>query len=351
MQYLFKKYAANCSTPVEPPKPSRRTILKSIGGVGAGLVIGMQLPQSAKSDSGAAAVIKGDAGTAVFAPNAFVRIAPDSTVTVLIKHIEFGQGPYTGLTTLVAEELDADWSQMRAQSTPANAALYKNLMFGVQGTGGSTAMANSFDQMRKAGAAARAMLVEAAAKAWGVKADEVTVSKGVIAHEASGKKASFGEFADAAAKLEPPAEPFLKDPSEFVLIGTELPKLDSEVKSTGKAEFTIDVMRPDTLTVLIQRPPVFGGKVKSVDDSAARKVPGVVDVKTVPRGVAVFGEGFWAAKKGREALQIEWDESEAETRSTSEMLADYQKSTASVGQVVAATGDAEKALASAGGAI
>ena len=351
MQYLFQKYAANGSTPVEPPKPSRRTILKSIGGVGAGLVLGMQLPQSAKSDSGAAAVIKGDAGTAVFAPNAFVRIAPDSTVTVLIKHIEFGQGPYTGLTTLVAEELDADWSQMRAQSAPANAALYKNLMFGVQGTGGSTAMANSFDQMRKAGAAARAMLVEAAAKAWGVKADEVTVSKGVIAHEASGKKASFGEFADAAAKLEPPAEPFLKDPSEFVLIGTELPKLDSEVKSTGKAEFTIDVMRPDMLTVQIQRPPVFGGKVKSVDDSAARKVPGVVDVKTVPRGVAVFGEGFWAAKKGREALQIEWDESEAETRSTSEMLADYQKSAASVGQVVAATGDAEKALASAGGAI
>ena len=348
MQFLFDKYATNDQASAEPVKPSRRTVLKSIGGVGAGLILGVQLPSAAEAESGAAAVIKGDAGTAVFAPNAFVRIAPDSTVTVLIKHIEFGQGPYTGLATLVAEELDADWSQMRAQSAPANAALYKNLMFGVQGTGGSTAIANSFEQMRKAGAAARAMLVEAAANAWGVKSDEITVSKGIITHEALGKKASFGEFAEAAAKVEPPVEPFLKNPSEFVLIGTELPRLDSKAKSTGKAEFTIDVQRPNMLTVLLQRPPVFGGKIKSVNDSDARKVPGVVDVKTLPRGVAVYAEGFWAAKKGREALQVQWDESEAETRSTAEMVADYQKSAASVGQVVVKMGDAEKALARGG---
>jgi len=349
MQFLFDKHnTATDITGADATRPTRRTILKSIGGVGAGLVLGTQLPTAAKADSGAAAVIKGEAGTAAFAPNAFIRIAPDSTVTVLIKHIEFGQGPYTGLTTLVAEELDADWSQMRAQSAPANTALYKNLLFGVQGTGGSTAMANSFEQMRKAGAAARAMLVEAAAKAWSVPADEITVSKGVIAHEGAGKTSTFGEFAEAAAKLAPPAEPFLKDPSEFVLIGTELPRLDSKAKSTGQAEFTIDADRPDMLTVLIQRPPVFGGKLKSFNDSETRKVPGVVDVKSLPRGVAVYAEGFWAAKKGRDALQVEWDESEAETRSTAEIVADYQKSAASTGQVVATAGDAEKVLANSG---
>lgn len=355
MQFLFDKYASPSADKYASPsagaqddaiqiEPTRRTILKSISGIGAGLVLGMQIPNKARAQSGAAAVIKGEAGDAVFAPNAFVRIAPDSTVTVLIKHIEFGQGPYTGLSTLVAEELDADWSQMRAQSAPANAALYKNLFFGVQGTGGSTAIANSYEQMRKAGAAARAMLVEAAANAWGAPADEVTVSKGVIAHKGSGKSGSFGDFAEAAAKLSPPAEPFLKDPSEFVLIGTQLPKLDSLEKSTGKAEFTMDASLPGMLTVLIRRAPLFGAKVKSVDESKARKVPGVVDVKTLPSGVAVYGEGFWAAKLGRDALEIEWDETGAEKRSTSEIVADYQKSAATVGKVVTNVGDAEKAL-------
>ncbi|MCH9808189.1 MAG: xanthine dehydrogenase family protein molybdopterin-binding subunit [Alphaproteobacteria bacterium] len=326
---------------------SRRTILKSIGGIGAGLVLGMHIPSKARAQSGAAAVIKGGSQDAVFAPNAFVRIAPDSTVTVMIKHIEFGQGPYTGLSTLVAEELDADWSQMRAQSAPANAALYKNLFFGVQGTGGSTAMANSYLQMRKAGAAARAMLIEAAANAWGVPEDEITISKGVISHKTAGKSGSFGDFAEAAAKLTPPAEPFLKDPGEFVLIGKKLPKLDSLEKSTGKAEFTMDASLPGMLTVLIQRPPLFGAKVKSVDDSNTRKVPGVVDVKTLPSGVAVYGEGFWAAKKGRDALSIEWDETGAEKRSTDQIVADFQKSAAATGQVVTNVGDVEKTIGSA----
>ncbi|MEQ8823470.1 MAG: xanthine dehydrogenase family protein molybdopterin-binding subunit [Filomicrobium sp.] len=349
MQFLFEKYgsASDKNTDAVTAEPSRRTVLKSIAGVGAGLVIGTQLPTSAKAQSGAAAVLNQGTGEGVFAPNAFVRIDPDSTVTVLIKHIEFGQGPYTGLSTLVAEELDADWGQMRAQSAPANNDLYKNLVFGVQGTGGSTAMANSFQQMRKAGAAARAVLVEAASKAWGVPADDITVKKGVIAHEASGKSGSFGDFAAAAAKLTPPEEPFLKDPSEFVLIGTELPKLDSKAKSNGTAEFTMDVKRDDMLTVLIKRPPVFGGKVKSFDDAETRKVKGVVEVKEVPRGVAVYAEGYWAASKGREALKVEWDESDAETRSTDEIVADYKKSAATVGRVVVKSGDAEKTLASA----
>lgn len=343
MKFLFDKYATPAS-----PEPSRRFVLKSIGGIGAGLVLGLQLPTSAKAESGAAAAMKGDGSEGSFAPNAFVRIAPDSTVTVLIKHVELGQGPYTGLTTLVAEELDADWSQMRAQAAPANTALYKNLNFGVQGTGGSTAIANSYQQMRKAGAAARQMLVDAAAGAWGVGADEITVSKGVISHKASGKTGSFGEFAEAAAKLTPPAEPFLKEPEEFVLIGTKLPRLDSEAKSTGKAVFTMDATRPGMLTVLLRRPPLFGAKAKSFDDTETRKVKGVVDVKMLPRGVAVYAEDFWAASNGRDALKVEWDESGAETRSTAEIVADYSKTATATGQVVKELGDAQKTLGSGG---
>ncbi len=352
MQFLFDKYdPANSQSASEADARgdfSRRTILKSIAGAGAGLVIGLHLPTAAKAQSGAAAVFQDGAAEGMFAPNAFVRIAPDSTVTVLIKHIEFGQGPFTGLTTLVAEELDADWAQMRAQSAPANNELYKNLKFGVQGTGGSTAIANSYLQMRKAGAAARHMLVEAASKAWGVPADEITVKKGVIAHEGKGKTASFGDVAEAASKLTPPQDPFLKEPSEFVLIGTDLPKLDTKAKSTGMAEFTMDKTRPNMLTVLIQRPPVFGGKLKSMDDAETRKVKGVVDVKEVPHGVAVYAEGFWAAKKGRDALKLEWDESEAETRSTAEIVDDFKKSAATTGRVITNEGDAEKALSGGG---
>ncbi len=157
-----------------------------------GLVIAVALPLGARAQSGAAAALQG-AGTAegTFAPNAFVRVAPDNTVTVLIKHIEFGQGPYTGLSTLVAEEMDADWSQMRAEAAPANDELYANLLFGMQGTGGSTAMANSYTQMRKAGAAARAMLVAAAAEEWGVPAEEITVEQGVLSHPGSGQSAKL----------------------------------------------------------------------------------------------------------------------------------------------------------------
>lgn len=344
MQFLFESPIEDTTAATSPNETTRRTVLKTIAGAGAGLVLGLELPTSARAQSGAAAVIKGSGGEAIFAPNAFVRIAPDSTVTVLIKHIEFGQGPHTGLTTLVAEELDADWSQMRAQSAPANAELYKNLLFGVQGTGGSTAMANSFEQMRKAGAAVRAMLIEAAAKAWGAPADEITISRGVISHNGSGKSGSFGDFAEAAAELTPPDEPVLKDPGDFVHIGQQVPRVDSKSKSTGMAKFTMDATRPDMLTVLIRRPPLFGAKVKSLDDTEARKIPGVVDVKTLPRGVAVYGRGYWAALKGRDALSIEWDESGAETRSTPEMIADYQNAAAKPGKVVTEAGDVAHAL-------
>lgn len=324
---------------------SRRTFLQSIGGAGAGLVIGVSADNARAQGSGAAVIIRAEPSAAGPVFNGFVRVAPDNTVTVLIKHLEMGQGPYTGLATLVAEELDADWSQMRAESAPANQELYKNLAMGIQGTGGSTAIANSYEQMRQAGAAARAMLVNAAAQAWGVSASDITVQKGVLSHPALGRKATFGEMAERASKLTPPADVKLKDPKQFNLIGSRVPRLDSSAKSNGTALFTMDVDRPGALTVVVAHPPRFGAVPASVDDSAARKIKGVVDVKTIaPHGVAVYATGFWPAHKGREALKITWDESKAETRGTSELLAEYRARAATTGTVAATRGDVGKPL-------
>ncbi|MCB1521447.1 MAG: xanthine dehydrogenase family protein molybdopterin-binding subunit [Hyphomicrobiaceae bacterium] len=332
----FGPERAHATTSTTLTALDRRSLLRGLAGAGLGLVIGVQLPRRAAAQSGAATAMSGGAGEAVgtFAPNAFIRIAPDSTVTVLIKHIEFGQGPYTGLATLVAEELDADWEQMRAEAAPADTELYKNLAFGVQGTGGSTAMANSYEQMRKAGATARAMLVAAASAAWGVPAAEIAIESGSITHKGTGKAAKFGEFADAASRLEPPENVTLKDPKAFRLIGTDLPKLDTSAKTTGAAMFTIDVDKPGMLTVLIAHPPAFGATVKAVDDKAALAVPGVVAVKTLPQGVAVYAEKFWAAKTARDVLDIAWDTSKAETRSTSEILTLYTEAAAKPGRIV-----------------
>jgi isoquinoline 1-oxidoreductase beta subunit len=325
-------------------KLSRRAALRGM----AGLVIGVALPLPAFAQSGAARAFQAGSGSAAFVPNAFVRVGVDDTVTVLIKHIEFGQGPFTGLSTLVAEEMDADWSKVRAEHAPANAELYKNLAFGAQGTGGSTAIANSYEQMRKAGAAARAMLVQAAAQAWRVPASEITVEQGVLRH-LSGRQGRFGEFAEAASRLPVPADPPLKDPSTFRLIGRDhaVARLDSASKANGTAQFTIDIREPDMLTVLVARPPRFGAKVASFDDKATRAVPGVVDVKQISSGVAVYANGFWPARKGREALRVTWDDGGSERRSSDQLVAEYRALARRPGDLVNAHGDAEAALARA----
>ncbi len=314
-------------------------------GSAAGLVIAVALPPQALAKSGAAAAIEGTAEGG-FAPNAFVRIAPDDTVTVLIKHIEFGQGPFTGLATLVAEELDADWAQMRAEHAPADGELYANLFFGIQGTGGSTAMANSWIQMRKAGAAARAMLVAAAAERWGVPAEEIAVEAGVVSHP-SGREAGFGALAEDAARQSAPEKPRLKNPSEFRLIGTDLPKLDTPAKISGAAEFTIDLYREGMLTVAVAHPPKFGARVRGFDAAAARAVAGVERVAEIPSGVAVYARDTWAALEGRRALTVDWDDSEAETRSSDEMARIWAEATRAPGALVEETGDVEAALAGA----
>jgi isoquinoline 1-oxidoreductase beta subunit len=322
----------------ETSKASRRSFLKGAAAISGALVIGVHLDPTK-----AFAAAPNDPPM----PNAFVRIAPDNTVTVLSKHLDMGQGVSTGLTTIVAEELDADWSQMRSATAPADAKLYNNLAFGpVQGTGGSTSIANSWEQLRKAGAAARAMLVAAAAEKWKVPASSITIEKGVL--KSGNRTATFGELAADAAKQPIPTDVKLKDPKDFKLIGTRLPRLDSADKTDGKAVYALDIKRPGMLVAVLKRPDRFGSTVKSFDAAAAKAVPGVVDVVAVPNGVAVVAKNTWSAIQGREALtKVEWDESKAEKRGTNELIAEYKKLAATKGLPAANRGDAAKGIAGA----
>jgi isoquinoline 1-oxidoreductase beta subunit len=322
---------------------SRRDFLRA----GAGLTLGLAAPgvfaQAGPGRAGGKAVAAG-----VFAPNAFVRIGTDNRVTVIVKHLEMGQGTYTGLPTLVAEELDADWGQIRVEGAPAEAGRYNNLFWGpMQGTGGSTAIANSWEQLRKAGATARAMLVSAAAQRWGVQPDSLTVSRGTVLHKVSGQKASFGRLAADAAKLPVPAEVTLKDAKNFVYIGKRVPRTDSRAKSTGTAKFTQDVKLPGLLTAVVAHPPRFGAKVKSFDAAKAKSVKGVTDVVAIPQGVAVLARDFWTAKRGRDALAVEWDETGAFKLGTPEIMAEYRKLAATPGLPARKDGDVNGALAGA----
>lgn len=316
---------------------SRRGFLKLAVGAGAGLTLGAWLPEL--SGTAAAAGAEG----VVFNP--FVRITPDNKVVVLSKHLDKGQGVATGLATLVAEELDAAWEQIVAEFAPADVGLYKNLAFGVQGTGGSTSIANAYDQYRRAGAAARAMIVAAAAERWGSPAERITISGGIVS---DGKgSATLGDLAAAAARMPVPELPRLKDAKDFVFIGKSFPRLDQKAKVAGEPLYTQDVRLPGMLVAVLARPVRFGGKVKSFEAGDAKKVRGVVDVVQVPQGVAVMADNTWAAIKGREALKIEWDESGAEKRGSEALLAEFRRLAATPGAVARKDGDAAAALARA----
>lgn len=321
---------------------SRRNFLHSA----AGLTLALYLPGAATAAHAAAAGAPAAAAAPSFEPNAFLRIAPDGTVTVMSKHLEMGQGTYTGLATIVAEELDAAWAQVRVEGAPADAKRYNNVLWGpVQGTGGSTAMANSWEQLRQAGASARAMLVAAAAQQWQVPAAAVTVSDGVVMHVPSQRKASFGQLAQAAAQQPVPEKVALKDPKDFKLVGKRAPRKDTAAKIRGQARFTQDVHLPGMLTAVVAHPPRFGGKVKSFDAKAARAVKGVVDVVAIPSGVAVLAKDTWSAKKGRDALRIDWDDSGAFKLGTDEIFARYHELAKSPGTVARKVGDADAAFA------
>ncbi len=297
---------------------SRRVFFKKSATIGAGFTLAMTLPGCV------AAGFTPDVAEGELMANAFVRISPDNTVTIIIKHIEFGQGTFTGLATIAAEEMDADWAQIVSEAAPANRKLYANGSWGTQGTGGSTAIANSYMQMREAGASARHMLVAAAAQQWSVPASQIIVSKGVVSHK-SGVSASFGELAEAASNQPVPDKVNLKDPKDFILIGLDnLPRKDLG-KTDGTAIFTQDIKLPGMLTAVVAHPPRFGAKVKSFSKKKATAVKGVVNVVEVPNGVAVIADTFWNAKKGRDALTIDWDYSEAMTESSVELMQRYRK--------------------------
>jgi isoquinoline 1-oxidoreductase beta subunit len=337
---MFSKSIADVVTAGNGTPADRRQFLKLGVGAGVGLTLGVWLPgETATAHAGPAAA----GGGQVFNP--FVRITPDNKVNVLSKHLDKGQGVVTGLATLVAEELDAAWEQMVPEFAPADTAVYKNLAFGVQGTGGSTSIANSFEQYRKAGAAARQMIIAAAAARWGVAATIVAISAGVVTDGTH--KATLGELAEAAAKLPVPEQPKLKDAKNFVYIGKSFARLDQVAKTTGQPIYTQDVHLPGMLVAVLARPTRFGGVVKSFDASAARKVAGVVDVVQVPQGVAVVAKSTWSAIRAREALKIEWDDEKADKRGSDALVAEYRRLAATKGAVARAVGDAEAALANA----
>ncbi|HEY2751505.1 xanthine dehydrogenase family protein molybdopterin-binding subunit [Phenylobacterium sp.] len=291
-------------------------------GIGAALSGGALLIGCSPSSLGKVMAFGAKNDFGAFGP--FIKVGPDGTVTVVSKHIEFGQGSHAGLAAIAAEEMDADWDKVRVEQSPANASAYANTGFGMQGTGGSSAISNSWMQLRNAGSAARAMFVQAAATTWGVPAKDITVRNGVVSHVASGKQAHFGELLTAAAKVPPPQKPALKDAKAFTLVGTDrVRRKDSQAKSTGTARFTQDVQLPNMLTAMVAHAPKFGATVASFDATAARQTPGVVDVVQIPSGVAVIAQNTWAARKGRDALAVKWDDSKAEKRGTDQLRAEW----------------------------
>ncbi len=318
--------------------PSRREFLKT-GALGSGgLVIAFMLP-GAKG----LALAQASPGAA-FAPNAFLRVGADDGISVLLAHSEMGQGVWTTLPMLIAEELDADWSRIKVEHAPA-APAYAHTAFGMQMTGGSTTSWSEFDRYRKAGATARALLVQAAAKRFGVAPVACRTENGeVIAGE---KRARYGELAEAAARLPAPAGVALKDPAQWKIIGKPTRRLDTPEKTTGRAQFGMDVRFEGLLTAVVARAPVFGAKVKSFDDSGAKAVPGVRAVVQVPSGVAVVAEHFWAAKLGRDALAVEWAPPPGSPPDTQALLEEFRRLAGRRGAVAARAGDTAVALARA----
>ena len=317
---------------------SRRDFLKAGGIACGGLVLGFYLPnlQGGTQAMGA---------EPSFDPNAFLRIGADETITVIVNKSEMGQGVYTSLPMVIAEELECDWDRVRAEPAPVEP-VYNNPLTGIQMTGGSMSVKTEWDRMRKAGAAARMMLIGAAAKQWKVKASSCRAENGKVVHS-SGKALTYGQLAEKAAHMPVPEKVPLKDPSEFKIAGKPKHRLDTPEKVNGRGIFGFDVKIPGMLTALVARSPVFGGKVKSFDASKAREVPGVRDVVQIESGVAVVADNFWAAKRGRDALQIAWDEGEWASISTQALQEQFAAAATSPGVVARKDGDPEKALASA----
>jgi len=320
---------------------SRRDLLKNGLILGGGLVLALSFPVTGSS------TIRPAGRKESFSPNAFIRISPDDTVTIIVNKSEMGQGVYTSLPMLIAEELECDWSKIRIEPAPV-APEYNHTEWGpFQGTGGSSSVRSTWNQFRKAGATARIMLIAAAAETWKVSPEKCRAEKGFVIFDSSKKRLSYGRLAEKASKMALPKEVTLKPAAGFRLIGKPTKRLDTPDKVSARALFGIDAKVKGMLTAVVERPPVFGGKVMTFDAEKARKVAGVKDVVQVPSGVAVVAADFWSAEKGREALKVTWDEGDNGKLSTSGMRSRYADLAKTAGTIARNEGDAGKAYEAA----
>jgi isoquinoline 1-oxidoreductase beta subunit len=318
---------------------SRRGVLT--GGLVGGFVLAFHLPVRAVNEP----VQPPDVTEGKFAPNAFIRINSAGETTLVMPQVEMGQGVYTSIPMILAEELDADFSQVSLLHAPPSDKLYGNPTFGLQVTGNSNSIRAFWMPLRNAGASARAMLLQAAAQQWQVEPTSCTTSNGEVTHKESGRKLSYGALADAAAGQTPPKDVPLKDPKDFVLIGKPLKRLDTPDKANGKAVYGIDAMLPGMKFATLAACPVFGGKVGKVDDSAAKKVAGVQKIVVLDDLVAVVGDHMWAAKKGLEALVVTWDEGVNANISSKDVWQHLRAASEKDGAVAKSVGDIAKGLA------
>jgi len=312
--------------------PSRREFIKTGAAATGFLMLGVTLPEAfAQAPETAASM-----------PNVWVRIGADDRVTILSARSEMGQGVYTAMPTLVAEELEVDLQKIRVEIAPAGEP-YINAMLGAQGTGGSTSVAEGFDKLRMAGAQARSMLVTAAAQKWGVEASACRAENGVV-HGTAGRKATYGELAAAASRLPVPQDVKLKEPGEWRYIGKPIHRLDTRGKIDGTAEFGIDVKLPGMLYAALAQCPVIGGKVLSLDDAKSKAMPGVKHVVQITDGVAVVADTWWRAKVARDALVIQWNEGEGKTLDSAGIASALKAAAAKPGAVIKKQGDVEEGL-------
>jgi len=312
----------------------RRAFLQTAGTVGAGLVIGFRIPT------------RGEQEPAPFAPNAWLRIGADDSVLVIVDRSEMGQGVTTSLPMLLAEELEADWTKVRIEFAPAGKE-YINPLFGLQGTGGSSSVRAAWTPLRKAGAAAREVLIAAAAQRWGVKTTECHAERGAVVHAKSKRRLRYGQLAARAATLPVPADVPLKDRKDWHIAGKPTKRLDTPSKTNGRAKFGIDTWVPGMRVAVVARSPVFGGKVKSFDAAAAKAIEGVHDVVQISSGIAVVASGYWPAKLGRDALKIEWDEGPNAAVSSATISQLFLEKAAQAGVQARHDGDPETALGGA----
>jgi isoquinoline 1-oxidoreductase subunit beta len=320
--------------------PSRRMFLMAGAAAGGGLLLAFKVPSLFAGVQAAAA--------ASFEPNAFIRIGQDGRVTLTIPQVEMGQGTFTSCPMLLAEELEVDLSQVQVDQAPPNDKLYGNrLLGGLQVTGNSNSIRAFFEPLRQAGAAARTMLIAAAGDTWGVDASTCRAEKGEVIHAPTGRKLAYGALVDKAATLQPPEKVALKDPKDFRLIGTPAKRLDTPAKVNGSAVYGIDAKIPGMKIATVAACPVFGGKLKSVDDGKALAVKGVHQVVHLDDAVCVVADHMGAAKKGLAALEIEWDEGANAKLTTADIVAEMDKASEQEGVVVRNDGDADKATAGA----